>query len=728
MNPFTRTTANWHPVGLASQLPSIEDDMRIVPRCKAFNVPTNGPMERVEDIDLPGELKDQVLVFKYKGKYHAIDHQCPHSSFPLSQGNVFDIEDFGITLSAGITCPKHGWSFDLFTGQADRGNYKLKVWEVQLRDTPTPGSIDQEVWVRRKQRIAEAKNQDDSSHYDFVIVGGGTSGLVIANRLSELRDVTVAVIEAGDSVLNNHNVSTVTGYGRAFGTEIDWAYQTEDQTYAGGGKQTMRAGKAIGGTSTINGMSYTRAQKAQIDAWEHVGNKGWNWDSLFPYYKKSTRLQVPTSDQIDQGADYYIDYHGKDGPVKIGWPRAMTNSTMLPQLDETFQRLGLPFNRDANGGSMVGLTVHPNTVDREANVRHDAARAYYWPYENRSNLKIISNTYANKVIWASNAGSEAVAIGVEVTGVDGIGTIYASKEVILSAGSLKSSVLLELSGIGNPDVLSKYDIPVRVNISTVGENLQDQTNSGLSYEGNALWLGSPTFSALPSASQIFGDNVSDVASLVNASLADYARAVSKYSNGAVQEVNALNAFQLQYDLIFKSQVPYAEIVLLPIGHSFSSEYWPLLPFSRGSIHIQSADSSQPPSINPNYFMFDQDLSANAEVARYVRKAFHTAPLSNLVGEELAPGQERVPENASEPIWESWVKSNYRSNFHPVGTASMLPRDKGGVVGNDLRVYGTKNVRVVDASILPFQLCGHLTSTLYAVAERASDLIKRRYIF
>ncbi|KXG51929.1 uncharacterized protein PGRI_082130 [Penicillium griseofulvum] len=168
MNPFTRSTAAWHRVGLASEFPSIDDDARIVPRCKAFNIPkTNGPMEEVEDIDLPGELKDQVLVFKYKGKYHAIDHvsylllvenmklilskQCPHSSFPLSRGNLFDIEDFGIVLSAGLTCPKHGWSFDIFSGRADRGNYQLKVWEVQLRDSS--GSTDQEVWVRRKQRI-----------------------------------------------------------------------------------------------------------------------------------------------------------------------------------------------------------------------------------------------------------------------------------------------------------------------------------------------------------------------------------------------------------------------------------------------------------------------------------------------------------------------------------------------------------------------------------------------
>ncbi|GAQ46012.1 hypothetical protein AtubIFM56815_007180 [Aspergillus tubingensis] len=169
---FSRSQASggkggWQRIGLTSDFPDVDSpenngDCRVTSQCKAFTIPktpipgaSSAPVEA--EIDGPLEdLKDQVLVFKYKGKVHAIDHQCPHSSFPLSQGSLFDIEDFGITLSAGITCPKHDWSFDLFSGQADRGNYKLKVWEVQLRDLPDPkeGEADEkEVWVRRKQRI-----------------------------------------------------------------------------------------------------------------------------------------------------------------------------------------------------------------------------------------------------------------------------------------------------------------------------------------------------------------------------------------------------------------------------------------------------------------------------------------------------------------------------------------------------------------------------------------------
>ncbi|RJE24024.1 hypothetical protein PHISCL_03618 [Aspergillus sclerotialis] len=164
-NPFRKParSGGWHLVGLESTFPDIAldngTDCQVTTSCKAFNIPKTNSPENPPQVDLgqTGDLKDQVLVFKYKGNIHAIDHQCPHSAFPLSQGSIFDIEDFGITLSAGITCPKHGWSFDLFTGQSDRNRYKLKVWEVELRDAQasdgTSADADKTVWVRRKQMI-----------------------------------------------------------------------------------------------------------------------------------------------------------------------------------------------------------------------------------------------------------------------------------------------------------------------------------------------------------------------------------------------------------------------------------------------------------------------------------------------------------------------------------------------------------------------------------------------
>ncbi len=139
-------------------------------------------------------------------------------------------------------------------------------------------------------------------------------------------------------------------------------------------------------------MSYTRAEDVQIDNWELVGNKGWSWKSLFPYYKKSEGFQMPTADQIAHGASYDANYHGMKGPLKVGWPTGMTNTSVFPVLNKTFEKLGVHYNRDSEGGQMVGFTVHPDTVDRENNVREDAARAYYWPYKARPNLRAISNT------------------------------------------------------------------------------------------------------------------------------------------------------------------------------------------------------------------------------------------------------------------------------------------------------------------------------------------------
>ena len=407
-------------------------------------------------------------------------------------------------------------------------------------------------------------------------------------------------------------------------------------------------------------MSYTRAEDAQIDNWERVGNKGWGWNDLLPYYKKSEDFQIPTKDQASLGASYTAAVHGRSGPLKVGWPKSITNGTVFSVLNETMSHLGVEYNPDVNSGHMIGFTDHPDTLDRERNIREDAARAYYWPYETRSNLKIISNTQANKIIWANNTHGEAVAVGVEVSNAYGTQNIYAKKEVILSAGSLRSPQLLELSGVGNPDILSRYNISTRVALPAVGENLQDQTNNALTWESTETLSGLATFSALVSVDQLYGKNVSAIKSQIDNDIVGYAKTLSKKTNGAVKEDHLLNVLKIQRDLIFESLVPYAEIVFAPSGQAFACEYWPLQPFSRGSVHIQSANVSQTPNIDPNYFMFGQDVDAQVDVAQYIRNLFGTAPLTEIVGDELSPTSEILPKNASSATWENWVKENCKS--------------------------------------------------------------------
>ncbi|RDW58224.1 glucose oxidase-1 [Coleophoma cylindrospora] len=572
-----------------------------------------------------------------------------------------------------------------------------------------------------------AHQNSQSVAYDYVIVGAGTSGLVIANRLSEL-NLTIAVIEAGDSVLNNVNVSSPNGYGLAFDTAIDWAYQTTNQTYGGQVQQTLRAGKAIGGTSTINGMAYTRAEDIQIDAWETLGNQGWNWETLLPYYKKSQTLQIPSDDQTAAGATYNATFNGFGGPLKIGWKSDMDTSNVHTILNDTYAALGVQWNQDVNGGRMVGYNRYPSEIDVTLNVREDAGRAYYYPIANRTNLHLYSNTVAQKLRWKADALSPT-ADGVEVLAENSTTpyVISATREVILSAGALGSPLLLELSGVGNPTILNRYNISTVVDLPTVGENLQDQTNTGLIWNtaGNKSYTASGGYVAYPTAADIFGSRVANVSADILASLPAYAEKVATASGNITKAKDLLSFFTMQHNLIFSGEhaVPVAEVLLTPSGNVVDTEYWALLPFARGSIHISSATAGAPATINPNYYMLGWDVTSQFETANFIRRIMATAPFSSLVADETKPGLDVVPANSTQEEWFKWNAGAYRSNFHPVATAAMMPREIGGVVDAKLKVYGTENVRVVDASVLPLQVCGHLVSTLYAVAERAADLIK-----
>ncbi|KAJ4396629.1 hypothetical protein N0V93_000850 [Gnomoniopsis smithogilvyi] len=541
--------------------------------------------------------------------------------------------------------------------------------------------------------------------------------------------VSVLVIEAGDSVLTNENVTSANGYGLAFGTEIDYAYPTTPQKYANNLTTPLRAGKALGGTSTINGMAYTRAESTQIDAWETLGNSGWNWESLWPYYLKSETFQVPDAEiTASTHIAYDLAYHGTDGPLYTAFSSSNTNSSYPISMNNTYKALGVQWNADGTNGSMVGFGPYAKTLNQDLNIRWDAARAYYYPYQNRTNLKVLLNTAANKLTWAGTNGT-ATANGVEVTSSNGTTSVVkANKEVILSAGALVSPLLLELSGVGNPSILSQYGIETVVDLPTVGENLQDQINNELVYNPPSNFTasydgGGAQFVAYPTANHVFGGDAAAGASL-KSQLSAYAEAVASASGNVTKASDLQEFFEMQYDLIFGPQeVPYAEILIYISAEAWGAQYWGLLPFSRGSIHIGQADSTKNAVINPNYFMLDYDLELQVQTAKFIREVFATEPFAAVAGTESTPGLDVVPQDADMTTWKSWATSGYRSNFHPVATAAMMPREKGGVVDAELKVYGTSNVRVVDASVLPFQVCGHLVSTLYAVAERASDIIK-----
>lgn len=265
-------------------------------------------------------------------------------------------------------------------------------------------------------------------------------------------------------------------------------------------------------------------------------------------------------------------------------------------------------------------------------------------------------------------------------------------------------------------------------------------NNGLAYVSKTNYTKSADYVAYPSVTQLY-DNATAVGTQLLSKLPVYAAQVSSANGNVTKSADIERFFKIQWDLIFKSHIPVAEILLEPFGLTYDTEYWGSVPFSRGNVHISSADPTTAPAIDPKYFMLDFDLHAQIQAARFIRRLFKTEPFADMAGAETSPGISKVAADANDHGWASFIKNNcmqlpmhtsscgksnswtVRSNFHPISTAAMMPKEVGGVVDTSLKVYGTSNVRVVDASVMPFQVCGHLQSTVYAVAERAADIIK-----
>lgn len=253
--------------------------------------------------------------------------------------------------------------------------------------------------------------------------------------------------------------------------------------------------------------------------------------------------------------------------------------------------------------------------------------------------------------------------------------------------------------------------------------MQDQTTTDTTYNATTEFSGAGGFIGYFNVDDVYGDLAANVSASVNQSLAEYARRTVATS-GNVTNIEALEKlFQIQHEMIFKDKAVISEVIVnAPNSGNAILEYWGLMPFSRGSIHVQSANASAPAAINPNYFMLDWDVQQQIGTAKMSRAVANASPFKDILTGETLPGLAEVSASASDSEWAAWLKKTYRSNYHYISTAAMMSEELGGVVDSDHLVYGTANVRVVDASVLPFQVSGHLTSTLYALAERAAERI------
>ncbi|KAF8600079.1 hypothetical protein BDV93DRAFT_559719 [Ceratobasidium sp. AG-I] len=446
--------------------------------------------------------------------------------------------------------------------------------------------------------------------------------------------------------------------------------------------------------------------------------------------RQSETFSAPNPEQAAKGAQSVADYHGATGPVQVTYPELMYGGPQQSNFVKTIKKThNVDLGADLNGGSPNCVSYTPLTIDwHRDDHRSSSAEAYLTPVQTRrQGWTTLVVHQATKILFQSGSGP-AVATGVQFEHSSGERyAAYARKEVIMAAGAINTPALLQLSGIGDASKLAALGIESIVNLPTVGKNLQEQTMSMLGANGNGFehgGKGPPNCIAYPNLYQVFGSQGATVASQIQSKISSWAQAQA--ANGA--DAAALQKiFQIQADLITKNNAPVVELFS---NTGYPAEIgiyiWPLLPFSRGTVQIKSTNPFTKPTVNVNYFSVDFDLQCHIAGARMARKILCTTPLSSISTGEAVPGKSTVPDDGTggtDADWSKWIKSEFSSVAHPVGSCAMMSRELGGVVDGRLRVYGTKNVRVVDASAMPTQISAHLSATLYGFAEKAADIIK-----
>ncbi|KAF3934729.1 hypothetical protein ABW20_dc0106762 [Dactylellina cionopaga] len=572
-----------------------------------------------------------------------------------------------------------------------------------------------------------------------VIIGGGTAGLALATRLSQnLPNDCILVLEAGPAAPTEPRINIPGLKGSTLGTVYDWNFTTIAQPNAANRKFTQPRGKVLGGSSALNLLTWDRASSPEYDAWEQVGNPGWNWRTMSSNMRKAETYH-PSGPAFGLTTGV-----GKSGPIQFLGNRFVPpqQSGFLP----TVQSLGIPRNQEYLNGNLIGCMLHATNI-RYTNYTRSYSPSYI-PLAG-PNLKILTGTEARRVIFSRKPFAKKIrATGVEVVGGE---VYYASKEVILSAGSLLSPVILERSGVGSPSILSSAGIETLVNLPGVGENLQDHTRIQLSFQLKPEYTGADELKynttyvqeqmALYNANKTsqydytgsgFAFATWDMVSKETSKQAVKLAKLAAAKSGTVGDRKKLSYLTDPY---LRKKVPEVEVIFSDgynglkgypaVGSPlYGNNFFALLgvlmhPFSRGNVHINTTDVFAKPVVNPNYLSEEYDLFAMANIAKYLRKIASTSPLRDAWVDEYEPGAALVQTDAD---WIQFAKNSTLSIYHPVGTCVMLPLEDGGVVDPKLKVYKTENLRVVDASIFPVQIGAHIQTAVYGVAETAAEII------
>ncbi|KAK2598137.1 hypothetical protein QQS21_005688 [Conoideocrella luteorostrata] len=595
-----------------------------------------------------------------------------------------------------------------------------------------------------------------SNEYDIIVVGCGNAGSVLAARLSEVPALKVLVLEAGGDHDGNPMVHVPAGGGALWSdASINWGYKTVPQAGYEGRLIAHHRGKGLGGTTLLNLNCVTFPDRGSIDNFALVGNQGWTYDELQPYYQKFHTFHEPTTEAIDcLGLDYADpSVHGRSGPIQVSYGNYFSDLTRA--WSRTMKALGRKSTADPLSGDALGAVHAPGSVNPDKFTRSSAAAGYLTgDVRQRKNLHIMTTVRVERVLLEAESGS-VTARGVRYTTDDGQSHEVHGREVILSGGVFNSPQLLELSGIGSAKILRGLQIEPIVDLPEVGENLQDHALVAISLESTVPTMDSFRDKAnMGAAFQEYTEKASGpfTSSTFNQAYLPCMDLISPESQNELKILLDDHAksdspgLQKQHDIVRRivedpnqSSIQYlcapvqarADQNSRPVSaEARLADYFTLYsslshPFSRGNVHIHSKNISDPPLIDPKYFSNPADREILARHLRYLPTIYKTQPLAGLV----KPNGRTIPTDLNLDSLEytrKLVDTGF-TTYHPCGTCAMMPREDGGVVDSHLRVYGVRGLRVVDASIFPLIPRGNIQTSVYAVAEKAADIIKADFV-
>lgn len=529
--------------------------------------------------------------------------------------------------------------------------------------------------------------------FDYVIVGSGAAGAILANRLSADAGVTVCLLEAGPS--DRHPFLQIpAGFIKTlFNPAFTWQFKTEATAQTRGRRIPIPQGRVLGGSTSINGLVYNRGQRQDYDEWESMGNRGWSYAEVLPYFKRMER-RIGGDDT----------YRGRDGELvvsDIDWSHPVCDAFIAGA-----EGIGMPLNPDYNGASQEGVGYFQRTIHR--GWRMSTARAFLWPVRSRANLEIRTNAQATSILFENR-----IATGVRYLRSAKRGTaaeVRARREVIVSCGAINTPKLLQLSGIGRATLLQKIGVPVVHDLPGVGENLSDHFSvrvvarakdvrtmnemaSGIALGGEiARWLlKRPSILALsPSLVHFFW-----------------------HSRNGLDRPDLQGVF---------SPASYKEgyVGMLDSYPGMTCGVWQHRPYSRGTVQAQSPDVFADPVVQPNYLEDPRDQQVLVDGIRLARRLLQTPELARYVQEETLPGRQV----STDDELLAFARRLGVSSYHLNGTAHMGPSsDPTAVVDDQLRVYGLERLRVVDSSVMPTIPSANICAATMMLAEKASDLIR-----